>query len=124
VNAVKWYKGNIPYYVIGTHYQDDIAIIEHELSHAFWHLDELYRRKAIELVTDLPANFFIKMTNTLKEMGYCDEVMKDEITAYLSTDNLYDIVDMLETNKIPWEHMLKFQQHFYEYKKTKEDEQE
>ena len=97
------------------HEQIDSATIDHELSHAFWHLDSSYKGSALELVTALPAKFFLLMTRRLKEMGYCDEVIEDEITAYLSTDNLYDIVDMLETRAIPWDDMLEFQQHFRAY---------
>lgn len=108
--------------MIGTHERGDSLTIDHETSHAFWHLDPGYKLCAFDLVHALPPGFYELMSAKLKEMGYCDEVIDDEITAYLSTDNLYDIVDMLETDAIPWECMLKFQQHFYEHKEAKEDE--
>ncbi len=126
VEAVKRHKGQEPYYVIGTHEGSSAmqGLIEHELSHAFWHLDEIYRREAMLLVLTLPALFRIAGNKALTDLGYCEEVLDDEMAAYLSTSTMAEIADRLDTEAIPWQYVLKFQQHFANYLEEKEDEQE
>ena len=58
---------------------------EHELAHAFWFLDKKYQTEMSSLVTQTSSNAFEKMQDRLKEDGYCDEVIYDEIQAYLAT---------------------------------------
>jgi hypothetical protein len=113
------------YYVIGTHAQGVGTVIDHELSHAFWYLDPGYRQSAQHLIdTELPTAFHALASNALKEMGYCEDVLDDEIAAYLSTSTLVDMANTFDTEQIPWKCALKFQQHFETYLENKIDEQE
>lgn len=118
-------KPNGQYYVIGTHTKGVATVGDHELSHAFWYLDPDYRKSAQHLVDMwLPILFIALASNALKKMGYHEDVIDDEITAYLSTSTLVDMVETFDTEMIPWGVALKFQRHFADYLKNKEDEQE
>lgn len=108
-----------PYYVIGTHSYGDTTTIDHELSHAFFHLDEFYRRGVMDMVTPLPSGFRRTVNDSLKEMGYYEDVFDDELAAYLSTSNMYDIDQDFHYDNTPWHRVLGFQKHFYEYLKKK-----
>lgn len=113
------------YYVIGTHTQGEATVIDHELSHAFWYLDPAYRKLAQHLADmELPIIFHALASNALKKMGYHEDVLDDEITAYLSTSTILDIVETFDTEQIPWDVALKFQRHFTDYLEAREDEQE
>lgn len=121
IQAIKQFRGTQPYYVIGTHYQGDVTTIEHELSHAFWHLDQDYRLGAFDIVCSLPTKFRTVGNKALSDMGYREGVFDDEITAYLSTSTMTNIVDIFDTEDIPWKHTLGFQQHFAAHLDTKQD---
>lgn len=109
------------YYVIGTHAKDPSATVDHELSHAFWHLHPEYREEQQSLVDGLPRRFYKQAKRALNSMGYCDEVIDDEITAYLSTGTLHETVDVMQTEQIPWKYMLEFQKIFVEHYKHEQE---
>lgn len=56
---------------------------QHEICHALYRLNEDYQRQADELVDALPTEAFLRMVDNLKDQGYTDHVLKDEIQAYL-----------------------------------------
>lgn len=125
VEAIKRYRRmDGQYYVIGTVDQGHATTIEHELSHAFWYLDPNYRKRAIHLMSELPMVFDAMALGALTKMGYHHDVIDDEVTAYLSTSTMADMVDTFKTTDIPWKVALKFQQQFADYLEDKEDERE
>lgn len=71
------------FYVIGTS-AEDTGTIEHEVCHAHFYLDEDYRKAATALVNDWSES--VKMGKMLADWGYCDEVLVDEVHAYVSAD--------------------------------------
>lgn len=71
------------YYLIGA---NDNKTIKHELSHAYFYLNEEYKNESEELVDFyLIESFIIKFIKHLKKMGYTKQVFIDEIVAYMST---------------------------------------
>ncbi|MHA2063095.1 MAG: hypothetical protein ACXABY_01820 [Candidatus Thorarchaeota archaeon] len=126
VDAIKEHREpNGRYYVIGTHTQGVSTVGDHELSHAFWHLDLTYRESAQHLVEiELPVSFRALAGKALQKLGYHEDVLDDEITAYLSTSTLADMAKTFDTEMIPWNIALKFQQHFENYLEARHDEQE
>ena len=105
------------YYVIGTF--TDGAVLNHELSHAFYYLDRKYRTKANELVTKFPAKLVETLHTHLLDQGYCKQVLQDETFAYLSTSGIVEIVDMLETENLPWKQIFKIQKFAADVRKQK-----
>lgn len=74
-----------PFYVIGA-LEGDITTIEHEISHALFFIDQEYQKEMSGLNLDM-ATFYSdtwnQMENHLLEMGYCQQVISDEIQAYM-----------------------------------------
>lgn len=65
--------------------------IKHELAHARYYLKEDYRTKCDELTAQLPSKDRKMMRQMLIKMGYADEVIPDEIQAYLATSTRSDL---------------------------------
>ena len=112
------------YYVIGTFAGDDSNTISHELSHAFWYLYPDFKEMGQELVDGLSRRFYRKAKNAILETGYCEEVVDDEIMAYLGTSVMSEMVDVFGTRNIPWKTALKFQESFADYLQGMKDDQE
>lgn len=80
-------NGNKRFYLIGTHTGGDDCI-EHEKAHAFYYLRPTYKAKVSEAVArfrETHASIAEKLTAWLIERGYCEDVLPDEINAYLAT---------------------------------------
>jgi len=79
-----WYKKN--FYLIATHnYKHEKSDINHELSHAFYYLDDEYHETMNNLVNQCSRK--VSITKTLLKDGYSQDVIIDEIQAYLSTSS-------------------------------------
>ena len=77
----------IPYYVIGTHKKRNDCY-EHELCHAFFYLDKVYKVRVIDLVNGLQQEkpkVYNKVKKWLLKNGYSKSVLVDEINAYMAT---------------------------------------
>jgi hypothetical protein len=72
------------WYLIGVNGEEG-RIIEHEISHGLFYVNSDYKEKATSLVRSLPESVFNNMSHLILSMGYCEEVIDDEIQAYLST---------------------------------------
>jgi hypothetical protein len=101
------------YYLIASK-EKDTKTIEHELCHAYYFLDKNYQEAMNKLVDGLPDKIFKSLKKTLKNMGYCEDVLKDEIQAYMST-GIKDVLDI----KISKKYTKPFKQFFKKYKKAK-----
>lgn len=69
------------YYVIATFSGEDDAI-HHEVVHGLFYLDESYAKQVADIVKDYQ---FTEFRIAMRNRGYCEEVMVDEINAYLLT---------------------------------------
>lgn len=69
------------YYVIGAA-KDDILSMVHEVCHALYYIDDDYKTTVDGILKTIRQN---KFKTHLRSMGYCENVIMDEIHAYLMT---------------------------------------
>lgn len=82
------------YYIIGT-YDNNTAVLNHELAHALYSLNDEYRYEANEIVETMSAANHNKLSKKLDKMGYDAVVHDDEIQAYLATSNASELRSVL-----------------------------
>jgi len=84
-------------YIIGAHKGKDCrSVINHEMAHAFYNLNPKYRRDMNKLIEGYFSNDIINAKERLIQMGYCDDVILDEIQAYWSTGGIGNIYHPLD----------------------------
>ena len=74
-----------PFYVIGS-LEKDTETIDHEVAHALWFIDRDYQKEMSDLNQELIMFHYdnwIEMEKHLLGIGYCDQVISDEIQAYM-----------------------------------------
>jgi len=77
------------FYVIGS-VKGDSRVVEHEIAHAYWYFYPEYRQKMKYLIAKLDDNLFELACNNLIAQGYCEQMLLDELQAYLATTNKKD----------------------------------
>lgn len=85
-----------PFYVIGAMIGDN-ETVKHELAHALWYLDANYRRMAgaiMQTFKDYDRFDYDRMCAALSNMGYADEVLDDELQAYMSTGTIAELKEI------------------------------
>lgn len=94
-------KDNNDCHFIITNKQSKPETFDHELSHAYFHLNIDYYNKVIDLVDDLPDDIFNMMESILLNMGYNEESIYTEINAYFATGLISAMpeIDKLILNK-------------------------
>ena len=60
------------------------------MCHAKFYLDKNYKKLASILVDKLPSHIYNPIKDSLLDMGYCEDVIIDEIQAYMTT-NYWDL---------------------------------
>lgn len=75
---------NKMYYVIAA-ISEDKRTIRHELVHAYYYLDPVYKQNVDVIIRHMRKNVRTSMTKELKSWGYASHVMNDEINAYITT---------------------------------------
>lgn len=80
-------------------------VISHEVAHALYNIDKSYRKSCGKIFEKIlqKEEYALKIDNARKrllEMGYCEEVVFDEIQAYWSTSETKD-----ESNPLSREHL-------------------
>lgn len=80
-----WHK----IYVIGVHAKslDVEGIIDHESAHAFYRMYPEYRKICDSVLRKIESKDMKRMTKSLLGIGYCKEMIKDEIQAYSATNS-------------------------------------
>jgi len=84
-----------PFYIIGGK-KGDMEVIDHEIAHALYYMNTEYK----DLMDTANYQFYknlrgeySKMVKALKKMGYGDNVIKDEVQAYMSTSGKKELVE-------------------------------
>jgi len=72
----------------------------HELSHAFFHIDDKYRKRVSLLYANLPENERQLPQSSYGYCKYCDTVLMDEIIAYKIAAEVKDEAFMKEFKKV------------------------
>ena len=83
------------YYVIATRANDDETLL-HELAHAYYHLNPVYKQQVDVLVRSMRKELRSSLTDRLKEKGYANNVIVDEINAYIATSSYKYLKNDLE----------------------------
>lgn len=81
-----------PFYIIGTAGRDNGEYLRHEIAHGLFHVNPDYRKEVLAILKPLPTR---PIKQHLKEIGYCNAVLTDEVHAYLG-----DSLDYLAENDI------------------------
>jgi len=79
---------DVPYYIIGAR-ENDKAVIKHEIAHALYYTNAEYATKMTDFVSELQKKhsaIYKKVKKELLKMGYNQEVITDEVHAYLSSE--------------------------------------
>jgi hypothetical protein len=97
------------FYLIGCSKMDSDTL-KHEISHGLYHLDSGYKVQADFLIKkELSKKNIKKFKKALRTYHYCEEVMYDEMTAFMSTGEIHSIFPDIKTKK--------FKKHFKSYYK-------
>jgi hypothetical protein len=75
---------NEKYYVISTYRDEDI---NHEIAHGLYYLNSNYKEQMDKLTADLYSEIYECMYEQLDSAGYCNEVIYDEIQAYMLSNH-------------------------------------
>jgi len=82
------------YYLIGAQ-ADDSESIDHEIAHALWHISLEYQTQQLENIDKIDNLVISKIKDCLRSEKYSEDVIYDEVQAYLSTgldDSLAEII--------------------------------
>lgn len=87
VDTIREKVGSENFYLIGIDQSDgeDPSLIFHEVAHGLWFSSKGYRNKQTENIENLPSYVRDSISKKISGMGYGDNVIDDEIQAYLST---------------------------------------
>ena len=99
------------YYLIATKKQDT-ETLRHELIHAHYYLNPVYKQEVNVLVKHMRTDLKKNMTTILKHMGYNSSVMIDEINAYMSSSGIKYLkeewdLDVTKQDILPFEALAK-----------------
>lgn len=94
---------------------DQSDVMKHEIAHGLWYLNSDYNKEQRKIVRIINQDH-VEIGEKLIKMGYCEQVLDDEIHAYLATSSMtYLADDGFEGCDIPWELVLKAQRIFEKY---------
>lgn len=74
------------YYLIGASIDSD-SVLDHEICHALYYLNSEYKQKMNQMIDQIPEKSRKLIRDILLNMGYNEMVLKDEIQAYLCTND-------------------------------------
>jgi hypothetical protein len=89
-------KSHAAVYIVGcqTGSKDRFEVLQHESAHAMYSLDSAYRKSADKLLKKYSRKkVYREARKALKKMGYCDEMLKDEVQAYWTAFELTGTYD-------------------------------
>ena len=73
------------YYIIGTYGMG--SALDHEIAHAKYYLVDEYKEQVDSITKSLPEDMFSTVKQYLLNTGYCENVIRDEIQAYVGTSS-------------------------------------
>ena len=106
VDTIKSKVGGDNYYLIGIDQStgDDPSLIFHEVAHGLWFVNPVYKTKQFRNIERMEPRVRNVVAKKITGMGYGENVVDDEIQAYLSTgigDNMKRIKD-IKQSQIPF----------------------
>lgn len=85
-------------YIIGVRSLNSVTF-RHELCHAFYHADEVYKKQMDNITDSINKKDFHRMKKCLTDLGYNPKVIPDEIQAYMSTEMDNELCKNIRTKK-------------------------
>jgi hypothetical protein len=87
VDTIKTISNSDNYYLIGVDQStaDDPSLIFHEVAHGLWFVDKKYKSEQLENIHAMNPRVRTNLISRIHNMGYGQNVVDDEIQAYLST---------------------------------------
>jgi len=87
VDSIKSKVGGDNYYLIGIDQStgDDPSLIYHEVAHGLWFVNPIYKTKQFKNIERMDPRVRNAVAKKITGMGYGENVVDDEIQAYLST---------------------------------------
>jgi hypothetical protein len=106
VDTIKNLVGGDDFYLIGIDQSngEDPSLIFHEVAHGLWFSTPIYKNKQMKNIQRLDPNIRETIARKITGMGYGENVVDDEIQAYLSTgigDNMTRIKNIKQA-QIPF----------------------
>ena len=87
IDTIRDKVGDKDFYLIGIDQNDNnnSDLILHELAHGLWYSDKSYKQRQMSNILSLDENTRDYLAKKVSDMGYGENVINDEIQAYLST---------------------------------------
>lgn len=101
VDTIKEKVGSDKFYLIGIDQStgEDPSLIYHEMAHALWFVDPTYKAKMESIIRGMNKTTLSKLMKLIGGMGYGQNVVPDEVQAYMSTGILDDMEDIPNIEK-------------------------
>lgn len=115
-NTGEWEK----YYIIasskdGGKKNNPLEVMKHEVAHGMFYLVPEYQKEMTTIAEKVDKKH-PELGQKLKDMGYCDEVILDELQAYFAASTMTYLADSgFEGCDIPWNSVLEVQRIFEKY---------
>lgn len=94
ISSIRKEVKNSKFYLIGVN-KFESKLMDHELSHGLFYIDSQYQKDCLKLTKKIPRKIYKSLKKAIVKMGYGEEVVDDEIQAYLST-GLYPSMKKIE----------------------------
>jgi len=78
-------------YIVAT-FNNQKSVIDHEVSHAFYYLDPMYKKDCVKLLSKIPKNILVLYRKTLYKKGYGKSTINDELQAYFSVESKSQLI--------------------------------
>ena len=100
------------FYVIGVQQRNNRATLEHEIAHALFYTNPVYKKTMLKHGRKLSPRVRKQVFDKLKKMGYCGIVRYDELQAYMATSRLVDLIHwfgqgIIASHSKPFKHTFK-----------------
>jgi hypothetical protein len=101
VDTIREKVGGDNFYLIGIDQStgDDLSLIYHEMAHGLWFVNSVYKRKQMKNIENMEPRLRTGMEKKISGMGYGQNVIDDEIQAYLSTGIIPDMARLKDVKK-------------------------
>lgn len=60
--------------------------LKHEIAHALWATEPSYQEAQLQVIESSPQDVIVQLRNNLSAMGYGEDVLDDEVHAYLACE--------------------------------------
>jgi len=106
VDTIRESVGSNDFYLIGIDQTEgeDPDLINHEMAHGLWFADKKYKSEQKRNIMNLDPTIKDSLDTKVKKMGYGENVIDDEIQAYLSTGTniTMNVIKNIKQAQIPF----------------------